>query len=351
MSIYIYREPKGAVMKIEHSNISFLSSHQKHHEIQEKESLHTWNTKDEAPERLQGLDRFELSNEFKSLQHAPRVHQSEAQQLEMPLDPKLMSIVRALEALTGQKINLSFLTGAKSPQSEMPQTKSEAPEGVGWGIEYNYERTEIREEMLQFSAEGQVRTEGGTDIDFELAFSMSKASVSHESIVFKAGDALIDPLVINFGTDTVSMSNIKHRFDLDLDGKNDEFSFVGKGSGFLALDKNGDGTINDGSELFGPSLGNGFEELRAYDSDHNNWIDENDAIFEKLLIWTKDEEGVEKLMSLKESGVGALYLDSVETAFELEGENNTLLAKMRESSIYLKENGGVGTLQEIDLKI
>jgi hypothetical protein len=157
-------------------------------------------------------------------------------------------------------------------------------------------------------------------------------------------------LVINFGAATVSISDIKHDFDLNLDGKSDTFNFVGNGSGFLALDKNKDGIINDGSELFGPKLGNGFKELSAYDTDANNWIDENDAIFEELLIWTKDEAGVENLFTLKDKGIGALYLGSAITPFGLNNVNGSAGA-MKESSIYLRENGSAGTMQEIDLKV
>ncbi len=35
-------------------------------------------------------------------------------------------------------------------------------------------------------------------------------------------------------------------------------AFATGNSGFLAFDKNADGMINDGSELFGPESGNGF---------------------------------------------------------------------------------------------
>jgi hypothetical protein len=184
-----------------------------------------------------------------------------------------------------------------------------------------------------------------------VAFNMSRSSATHESFSFKAGDALIDPLVINYEGNTVTMSNIRHTFDLNLDGKDDEFSFVGGGSGFLAIDRNGDGKINDGSELFGPTLGNGFKELAAYDEDGNMWIDENDSVFEKLLIWTKDENGNEELHTLRAKDIGALYLGSALTTFELGDTQNNLVAKMRESSIFLKENGGAGLLQEIDLKV
>jgi hypothetical protein len=173
----------------------------------------------------------------------------------------------------------------------------------------------------------------------------------HESVSFKAGDAAIDPLVLNFGTDVVKITDMKHNFDLNLDGKSDEFSFVGEGSGFLALDKNKDGIINDGSELFGPTKGNGFEELSAYDSDHNNWIDENDSVFDNLVIWTKDESGKENLFSLKDKNVGAIYLGKAKTQFDLTDSSKNVQGFLKESSVYLKENGEAGTIQEVDLVV
>ena len=184
--------------------------------------------------------------------------------------------------------------------SDDTKQNNDEVERLGWGIEYDYSRTEINKENMNFSAKGSVTTKDGKEIDFKLTLSMQRSSVTHESISFKAGDALIDPLVLNFDTNIVTMSNVKHNFDLNLDGEENEFSFVGEGSGFLAIDKNQDGIINDGSELFGPTLGNGFEELKAYDEDGNGWIDENDAVFEKLLIWTKDEDGNEDLYRLKD---------------------------------------------------
>jgi hypothetical protein len=266
-----------------------------------------------------------------------------------------MSIVRAIEAMTGIKIDLSFLKKVGSSNAIASgkgdaTTESESSR-VGWGIDYSYERSEVQEESLKFSAKGNVKSEDGKSIDFSLAFSMQSHTELHESVSFKAGDALIDPLVINFGTDTVTISNMKHNFDLNLDGKSDEFSFVGVGSGFLALDKNNDGIINDGSELFGPRKGNGFEELSAYDSDHNNWIDENDTIFKSLVLWTKDEFGNENLFSLKDKNVGALYLGKVDTQFDFTDSSRNLQGIMKESSIYLKEDGGIGTMHEVDLVV
>lgn len=174
---------------------------------------------------------------------------------------------------------------------------------------------------------------------------------SRSQSLLKQGDALVDPLVINFGNTSVGFSEITHTLDLDLNGKGDTFKFVNADSGFLALDKNSDGKINDGSELFGPSSSNGFEDLRAYDKDHNNWIDENDAIFDKLLIWTKDESGKEKFYTLKDKGIGALYLENISTKFDFEDKEENLQGIMQASSLFVKENGKVGSIHEIDVKI
>ncbi|MDO9265665.1 MAG: hypothetical protein Q7U00_01145 [Sulfurimonas sp.] len=346
-------------MKIEQSNISLFSSYQKSHKTEEIESLRMWNDKEAAPERVSGGDRFELSKEFKKMEHEAKQINSENYAFDVELDPKLMAIIRALEALTGKKINLSmYRHDNSSNRSEVAESvaknssnENNGTQRVGWGMEYSYSRSEVSSEELSFSASGSVSTKDGTQIDFKLAFSMSRSVATQESLSFKAGDALIDPLVLNFDGNTVTMGNIKHTFDLDLDGRDDEFSFVGSGSGFLAIDKNGDGKINDGSELFGPTLGNGFDELAAYDEDGNAWIDESDAIFEKLLIWTKDENGKEELYTLKEKNVGALYLNAVSTTFDLEDSQNNQVAKMRESSLYLSEDGRAGTLQEVDLRV
>lgn len=121
-----------------------------------------------------------------------------------------------------------------------------------------------------------------------------------------------------------------------------------KGNGFLVLDKNHNGEIDNGSELFGPSTNNGFEELRAYDSDGNNWIDENDPIFNDLLIWSKNETGEDTLIGLGQAGIGALYLNEVKSAFTYNKSVNESMAQLKSSSIFLREDGTAGVLSSLD---
>lgn len=346
-------------MKIEKSNISLFSAYEKKERVEESESLKVWGDED-LLKKFNKLDRLELSKEHNFSQYNKSgIVVSNEENFEITIDPKLMKIIRVIEALTGKKIDLSSYSYGNSLNKtsgldigvKKDLKGSEEPQLQGWGLDYNYSRNEFHSEELNFAASGNVKTKEGASIDFKAVFSMSKSKAMSENISIKAGDALIDPLVLNFDGDMVTMSKIKHNFDLNLDGVSDEFSFVGSGSGFLAQDNNGDGKINDGSELFGPTLGNGFEELLAYDEDNNMWIDENDAIFEKLLIWTKDEQGKEEFFTLKDKGIGALYLKPISTSFDLEDEDNRSVAKLRESSIYLTENGRAGVLQELDLVV
>ena len=160
----------------------------------------------------------------------------------------------------------------------------------GWGVEYEFHEAHYEKQNMSFAAQGTVKTSDGREINFNVQLNMSREFASRTDISLRAGDAVkVDPLVINFGGGVPNLTDKKFSFDLDNDGSSEQISFVTQGSGFLALDLNNDGTINNGSELFGPQSGNGFSELAEYDGDGNGWIDENDDIYDKLRIWTKDE--------------------------------------------------------------
>ena len=160
----------------------------------------------------------------------------------------------------------------------------------------------------------------------------------------------VDPLVINLDSEVTQVSDQKFYFDLNSDGTKEEISKLSGKSGYLAYDKNDDGIINDGSELFGTKSGDGFFDLEQYDKDQNGWIDEQDAIFDKLQIWTTNAQGEQVLCDLKEAGVGALYLHKASTEFSLNSQSsNETNALIRSTGIFLYENGMAGTLQQLDM--
>jgi len=219
---------------------------------------------------------------------------------------------------------------------------------VGGTVQNEYYHAES--ECTAFSTEGKVVTADGRELTFELSFEMSRSFEEAYSEKYDFGTTYVDPLVINLDTDVASVSTQKFMFDIDANGVLDSISNLNGSSGYLALDLNEDGTINDGSELFGTKTGDGFSDLEKYDSDKNGWIDEADDIWNKLLIWTKDTNGNDMLYGLSEKGMGAIYLGNVGTDFSLNSiTDNTANAAIRKTGIFLYENGSVGTVQHLDL--
>lgn len=213
--------------------------------------------------------------------------------------------------------------------------------------------TYMEQENTSFQTQGTVRTADGREMSFGLELTMSRSFMETTQFSYETvyqNSQFCDPLVINLDNEIAEVSDQKFQFDIDGDGILDSISNLNAGSGYLALDKNGDGVINDGKELFGTGSGDGFRDLSDYDSDGNGWIDENDEIWDKLLIWTKDENGKDRLYHLSEKGVGAICLENRATEFALKSlQTNRTNAVIRSTGIFLYENGTAGTVQHLDL--
>ncbi len=207
----------------------------------------------------------------------------------------------------------------------------------------------IEQESACFQANGTVQTECGRAISFSLGVQMQRQEVTLQSAGFARIVHGIDPIVLNF-EDTISLCDETcFSFDLDGDGSCEELSGLGSGCGFLALDRDGDGSITSGLELFGPSTGSGFGELAELDSDGNSWIDENDPIFDQLKVWFAAGGEEERLLSLREAGVGAVSVAGIGTNFTLKDREGQVQGIVRADGLFLMENGEPRSLQEVDL--
>ena len=366
------------IMKITDSTIQLASSHTSVEYYERRESLTLWR-QGKAPvntEQVNGEDK-QLKKKAQNLaDQAAKVSLSDAAQQaatssaasqaaevqedteEMELMDNLnMRILRSFfEKMTGKKFRL-FNHGSvqKSIHASEASTVSTEATGesrrVGWGVEYHRREIYHESESTRFSALGVVTTADGQQIDIGLQVNMSRSFTTGREDVLQLGDAkLKDPLVINFDGNAAQLTQDTFTFDIDADGSEDQIAFVGPGSGFLALDANGDGLINDGSELFGAQSGNGFADLAAYDEDGNNWIDEGDSIYSQLRIWTKDAAGIDQLVALGDKHIGALYLGNIASSFSIKDtETNALQGQVRASGLFLFEDGGVGSMQQLDL--
>lgn len=225
--------------------------------------------------------------------------------------------------------------------------------GSTWEMETLHYETETyysMEQSASFQTQGQVVTADGRTIDFNMNVHMSSRFEAYyqENYDLHRAVNFCDPLVINLDSSPATVSDQTFYFDLDCDGVEENIHKLGSGSGYLALDKNGDGKINDGSELFGTASGDGFADLAKYDEDGNGWIDENDDIWKYLKIWVQTEDGPQ-LYSLGEKGVGAICLNKMPTYYTQYGKDGVPDAVVRSTGMFLYENGSAGSMQHLDL--
>jgi hypothetical protein len=298
----------------------------------------------------------------------PSATSSEAQAIEsasdaVDNDPFLAMIRQMIEFLTGEKVRVFDMQSFSAEMHHVETQSSSTSESLqttnsgraGYGVEYDAHSVHEESESTSFSAEGIVRTADGQEISFKLDLEMTRYYREETNVSLRAGDAVRkDPLVVNFAGAASQLSgeaNRRFNFDLNGDGKAENLPMFATGSGYLALDLNGNGRIDSGKELFGPQSGNGFAELALLDSDGNGWIDENDKDFKRLGVWTPAAEGSGELQSLTDLGIGALSLAHVATPFALRDADNNDLGVVKSSGFYLTESGRAGTLQEVDLTV
>ena len=283
------------------------------------------------------LEKVLLSDE-KSLSHEDRIKKN------------ILEIV--LNNFTNEKdFKIYPIDEETNTNSQLLQNKSEELVQIE-ETTFRHLKEYHQKSSVEYNTQAFIKTNRGQiNIDLNLSFSQEFYE-KHETIVEKTKTIYLDPLVINYDSNLSSFDNIsstmKFEFDLNSDGINELIPQLKEGSGFLALDKDKNGVIDNGNELFGANTGDGFEELRNYDEDNNNWIDENDSIFDNLLIWEKNENGDNSLVSLGQTGIGAIYLSAVDSGFTYSSNIQDDYARLKQSSFYVKEDGKAGLVTSVD---
>ena len=135
-----------------------------------------------------------------------------------------------------------------------------------------------------------------------------------------------DPLTLDLdgdGLETVAPSSTNPiYFDHDGDGVKNGTGWVKPDDGFLVLDRDGNGTIDSGRELFGDSTplaaggnaANGFAALAQEDTNFDGEVDTNDANFSRLRVWRDlNQDGLsqsDELSTLDSLNIAALNVTS-----------------------------------------
>ena len=137
---------------------------------------------------------------------------------------------------------------------------------------------------------------------------------------FKQAEITRSPLILDIdgdGVETLSKEAGAY-FDHDGNGFAELTGWVGKDDGLLVWDRNQNGQIDNGGELFGnytrlgngQSAANGFAALADLDSNHDGKIDASDAAFIQLSVWKDSNSNAvvddDELLSLSQANVGSL---------------------------------------------
>ncbi|WP_019503385.1 hypothetical protein [Pleurocapsa sp. PCC 7319] len=138
-----------------------------------------------------------------------------------------------------------------------------------------------------------------------------------------------DPLILDLdgnGVELTSTNDLTVRFDIDGDGFREATGWVKPQDGFLVLDRNNDGHINDISELFGNQNTSGFDELKELDSNNDGQITADDANFAQLQIWRDlDQNGYsspQELFTLEDYDI--VKIDATGNAVSISNNGNLI---------------------------
>lgn len=287
----------------------------------------------------------------------------EQQELSLPNQLRLMKVM--IESLTGIKISLPKTMqtsgdstpasdgGAATPQQAPPEASGNPQDNAAVRVT----DLKLEQEQLKFAAHGSVTTADGREIKLELGFALDYQLVSASDRLTRAG-ALKDPLVLNLDGLVADFTSGKFSFDLEGDGQQEELPQLAAGSAFLAMDRNNNGQIDNGTELFGVQSGNGFADLAALDQDGNGVLDEGDKQFAELRLYRPGEA----LLTMGDKQIGAIFLQNAATPFmhlaadpttssEGDGQVGQSPAVLRQTGLYLTEDGKAGTVQQLDLRV
>ena len=166
----------------------------------------------------------------------------------------------------------------------------------------------------------------------------------------------VDPLIFDLdgdGIKTTSLDQSRAYFDLDNNGFAERTAWVDASDGLLVLDRNNDGQITSGQELFGDQtlLANGrradsgFEALREFDSNRDGRIDAKDEVYSKLKIWRDlNGDGISQAEELK--ALGDYNIASISLSSTSSNASDVMNNIQRRVGSFIKTDGSGGVIGE-----
>ncbi|HBU98255.1 hypothetical protein [Thalassospira lucentensis] len=151
-----------------------------------------------------------------------------------------------------------------------------------------------------------------------------------------------DPLILDLDGNGIDITSLQdgQQFDIDGDGTIDQTAWIRGNDALLALDRNKDGKINNGTELFGDQNGaaDGFGELAKFDDNQDGKIDANDAVFSALVLLRANGEQA----TLMDEGITSISLSMI-TPIDQRLIGGDLVA----TSHFTRDDGSIATVGEV----
>lgn len=171
-----------------------------------------------------------------------------------------------------------------------------------------------------------------------------------------------DPLVLDLDGDGIETTSTRDGtvilFDHDADGVKTGTGWIKPDDGWLVLDRNGNGTIDSGRELFGVDTrksngqfaADGFDALKDLDANRDGKIDAADSVFANLRIWCDlNQDGISQaneLSTLSANNITGIGINSTAVRTDL-GNGNVQTAV----GTFTRFNGTTGTTGETNSAI
>ena len=176
----------------------------------------------------------------------------------------------------------------------------------------------------------------------------SNTKIKNALEAFNYATTFISPLVIDLDGDGIELSHVHDNpvfFDIDGDGNLEKIGWVKPDDGHLAMDRNGNGQIDDITELYGDDVIPAFKKLALHDENEDGLIDEKDSDYNKILVWRDlNQNGVsesEELKTLRETGIASISLQ--ETKKEEYNQDNLITG----TSEFTWLNGTKGEIADV----
>ncbi len=165
--------------------------------------------------------------------------------------------------------------------------------------------------------------------------------------------AIADPLIIDLDGDGIELINQAQSsvlFDMDMDGYAEQTAWAAADDGFLVVDTNSNGTIDDISELFSAHTNDqqtGLTALSEYDDNSDGVIDASDSIYASLRVWQDvNSDGVTDTGELVT--LASLNIDSIALQINADIAANNGNLQLSTTTANLS-GGGALTVAEIGL--